>query len=94
MKTFEDFLRDCLDRGDTVVRLGLRYDEHMGLRFYAHGQGGSTSGETFNGMASREGVFNMEQPSNEAAIDRALVDAEADEEENLDIAEATLERLS
>ena len=47
MSTFEDFLRGCLDSGHTQVRLVPRYTEDGSVAFYAHGQCGPTSGETF-----------------------------------------------
>ena len=63
MNTFEDFLTDCVARGASQVRLVPRVrgeDEQEGIAFYAHPQG--VDGDTFDGIAVGDTIFNMKQP--------------------------------
>ena len=51
MNTFEDFLRDCADQGHTQIKLVSRSHEPTGrVAFYAVGQCGPVSSETFEAV--------------------------------------------
>ena len=45
---FESFLKDCMDQGHTQVKLVPRIDDNGKVAFYAVGQCGPNSGETFD----------------------------------------------
>jgi hypothetical protein len=55
-KHFESFLADCLSQGHTQVKLVPRLDVHGKIAFYAVGQGGPTSGETFDAVVEGKHV--------------------------------------
>jgi len=48
MNTFEDFLRSCLNQGHSQVKLVPRIDADGKVAFYAVGQCGIASSETFD----------------------------------------------
>ena len=60
MNTFEDFLKDCLDKGASQVRLVPRISDNGAVAFYAHPQG--VDGDTFDGVAVENAIVNMVQP--------------------------------
>ncbi len=67
MSTFEDFLTDCMDQGHTQVKLVPRINAHGSVAFYAVGQCGPISGETFDAVMVDGEIINMTQP--EAPVD-------------------------
>ena len=73
MNNFEEFLKDCLDRGATQVRLVPRSNDNGAVAFYAHPQG--VSGDTFDGVAVEDTIVNMKQ---QAIAVKDLSDEELD----------------
>ncbi len=84
---FEAFLIECLEAGDAQVRLVPRIDDNGNLAFYAHGQGGPTSGRTFDAVVSGKHVRRVvdlleracpvdTETEDEASEDEASEDAE------------------
>ncbi len=56
---FEAFLATCMDQGHTQVKLVPRIDDHGKVAFYAVGQCGPASGETFEAVVSGKHVRRM-----------------------------------
>ena len=79
MNHFENFLKGCLHLGQTQVKLVPRINEHGKVEFYAVGQCGPASGDTFNGVVEGKHV-------------RWLDDEPAEEEEGEDDLLTELER--
>lgn len=61
MDTFEDFLRSSLDHGHTQIKLVPRYAADGSVAFYACGQGGPISGETFDGSVGGNSIGGPEE---------------------------------
>ena len=55
-KHFESFLMDCMDQGHTQVKLVLRIDANGKVAFYAVGQCGAASSETFEAVVEGKHV--------------------------------------
>jgi len=53
---FESFLRDCMDQGHTQVKLVPRIDDNGKVAFYAVGQCGPVSSETFEAVVAGKHV--------------------------------------
>lgn len=60
MKHFEEFLTNCMGLGHTQVKLVPRIDEHGKVAFYAVGQGGPVSGDTFDAIVEGKHVRRVE----------------------------------
>jgi len=55
-KHFESFLQDCMDQGHTQVKLVPRIDDNGKVAFYAVGQCGRVSSETFEAVVEGKHV--------------------------------------
>jgi len=58
-KHFESFLAGCLSQGHTRIMLVPRIDIHGKVAFYAIGQCGPTSSETFEAVVEGKHVRRM-----------------------------------
>jgi hypothetical protein len=61
MSTFEDFLRGCLDHGHTQVKLVPRMAADGSVAFYACGQCGPHSSDTFDGSVGGNEIGGPEE---------------------------------
>ena len=80
MSTFEDFLKVVLMHGHTQVKMVPRVREDGGIAFYACGQGGPVSSETFDGVVVEDGIINMEQPVEQVEPEAIAVEDLSEEE--------------
>jgi len=71
--SFEAFLRDCLDHGHTQVKLVPRYVEDGSVAFYAVGQCGPQSGETFDAVVVNDEIINMTQPERDLTDEETAI---------------------
>jgi hypothetical protein len=78
-KHFESFLQDCLDWGHTQVKLVLRVNEHGKIAFYAVGQCGPTSGETFEAVVEGKHVRRVYDIPRAAIAVRDFTEDELDD---------------
>ncbi len=79
-KHFESFLQDCMDLGHTQVKLVPRIDEHGKVTFYAVGQCGPASGETFNAVVEGKHVRRAMDVPVDAEVEAIAVEDLSDEE--------------
>jgi len=91
-KHFESFLQDCLDRGHTQIKLVPRFHESTGkIAFYAIGQCGPVSSETFEAVVAGDFIGTAEEVAGLVEYDPraiAVMDLSDSELEDIALSEA------